>query len=32
MSRQDAYKVLCDMGGKLEGPLVRAFRSIALKG
>jgi putative nucleotidyltransferase with HDIG domain len=32
MSRHDAYKVLCDMGGKLEGPLVKAFRSVALKG
>jgi len=32
MSRQHAYKVLCDMGGKLEGPLVRAFQSVALKG
>jgi putative nucleotidyltransferase with HDIG domain len=32
MSRQDAYKVLCDMGGKLEGPLVKAFQSVALKG
>ncbi len=30
MSRQDAYKILCDMEGKLELPLVRAFRSIAL--
>jgi putative nucleotidyltransferase with HDIG domain len=30
MSRQDAYKVLCDMDGKLEGALVRAFRSVAL--
>jgi HD-GYP domain-containing protein (c-di-GMP phosphodiesterase class II) len=32
MSRQQAYKVLCDMGGKLEGPLVKAFQSVALKG
>lgn len=32
MSRQDAYKILCDMNGKLEGPLVRAFRSVALTG
>ncbi len=32
MSRQDAYKILCDMGGKLEGPLVKAFRSVALSG
>jgi putative nucleotidyltransferase with HDIG domain len=30
MSRQDAYKILCDMDGKLEGALVRAFRSVAL--
>jgi putative nucleotidyltransferase with HDIG domain len=30
MSRQDAYKVLCDMGGKLELPLVKAFRKVAL--
>jgi putative nucleotidyltransferase with HDIG domain len=32
MSRQDAYNILCSMDGKLEGPLVRAFRSIALAG
>ena len=32
MSRPDAYKVLCDMDGKLEGALVRAFRGVALKG
>jgi len=32
MSRQDAYKVLCEMNGKLEAPLVRAFRSVALNG
>jgi HD-GYP domain-containing protein (c-di-GMP phosphodiesterase class II) len=30
MSRQDAYKILCGMDGKLEGALVRAFRSVAL--
>jgi HD-GYP domain-containing protein (c-di-GMP phosphodiesterase class II) len=30
MSRRDAYKVLCDMDGKLEGPLVKAFEGIAL--
>jgi putative nucleotidyltransferase with HDIG domain len=30
MSRQDAYKTLCDMGGKLEVPLVKAFRNVAL--
>jgi HD-GYP domain-containing protein (c-di-GMP phosphodiesterase class II) len=32
MSRQDAYNVLCDMDGKLEAPLVKAFQSVALKG
>lgn len=32
MSRHEAYKVLCDMNGKLEGVLVRAFRSVALNG
>lgn len=32
MSRQDAYQVLCDMDGKLEKPLVKAFRSVALRG
>lgn len=32
MSRHDAYKILCDMNGKLEGALVRAFRSVALNG
>ena len=30
MPRQDAYQILCGMEGKLEGPLVRAFRKIAL--
>lgn len=30
MSRQDAYKILCGMDGKLEGALVRAFRRVAL--
>jgi putative nucleotidyltransferase with HDIG domain len=30
MSRQDAYKVLCDMDGKLELPLVKAFRNVAM--
>ena len=30
MSRRDAYKILCDMEGKLELPLVRAFRKVAL--
>jgi HD-GYP domain-containing protein (c-di-GMP phosphodiesterase class II) len=29
MSRQDAYKILCDMDGKLEQPLVKAFRAVA---
>jgi putative nucleotidyltransferase with HDIG domain len=32
MSRQDAYKILCDMDGKLERSLVRAFRNVALTG
>lgn len=30
MSRENAYKVLCDMGGKLETALVREFRRSAL--
>jgi len=30
MPRQNAYKILCDMDGKLERPLVKAFRSVAL--
>jgi putative nucleotidyltransferase with HDIG domain len=30
MSRQDAYKILCEMEGKLELPLVKAFRPVAL--
>jgi putative nucleotidyltransferase with HDIG domain len=30
MPRRDAYKILCDMDGKLELPLVKAFRPIAL--
>jgi putative nucleotidyltransferase with HDIG domain len=30
LSRQDAYQVLCDMEGKLELPLVKAFRKVAL--
>lgn len=30
ISRQDAYKILCGMDGKLERPLVKAFRNIAL--
>jgi putative nucleotidyltransferase with HDIG domain len=32
MSRQDAYKILCDMDGKLEKALVKAFAGVALKG
>jgi len=32
MPRQDAYKFLCDMDGKLELSLVKAFRSVALVG
>jgi putative nucleotidyltransferase with HDIG domain len=30
MLRQDAYKSLCDMDGKLERSLVKAFRHVAL--
>jgi len=30
MPRQNAYKILCDMDGKLERSLVKAFRSVAL--
>ena len=30
MSRQEAYKILCTMDGKLERPLVKAFRRSAL--
>jgi hypothetical protein len=30
MSRQKAYDVLGDMGGKVEQALVRAFRPVAL--
>ncbi|HXO69166.1 MAG TPA: HD domain-containing phosphohydrolase, partial [Bradyrhizobium sp.] len=30
MSRQDAYKVLCGMGGKLERALVKAFWNVAI--
>jgi putative nucleotidyltransferase with HDIG domain len=29
MPRQDAYKLLCDMEGKLELSLVKAFRNVA---
>jgi len=32
MPRQDAYKFLCDMDGKLERSLVKAFRNVALVG
>ena len=31
MARQDAYKILCAMDGKLERSLVKAFRNVALK-
>jgi putative nucleotidyltransferase with HDIG domain len=30
MSRAVAYKILCDLDGKLEQPLVKAFRNVAL--
>ena len=30
MSRQDAYRILCGMEGKLETSLLRAFRNVAL--
>ncbi|MET0677174.1 MAG: HD domain-containing phosphohydrolase [Bradyrhizobium sp.] len=30
MSREDAYRILCGMEGKLEGALVKAFRKVAL--
>src|SRR3982074_2775557 len=30
MPRQNAYKILCGMDGKLERPLVKAFRNVAL--
>jgi putative nucleotidyltransferase with HDIG domain len=30
MSREDAYRILCGMEGKLEGALVKAFRNVAL--
>ncbi|MBX9648369.1 MAG: HD domain-containing protein [Xanthobacteraceae bacterium] len=29
--RHTAYQILCDMGGKLEGSLVKAFAHVALK-
>ncbi len=31
MTRQDAYKILCGMDGKLENSLVKAFRNVALR-
>jgi putative nucleotidyltransferase with HDIG domain len=30
MPRQNAYKILCGMDGKLERPLLKAFRNVAL--
>jgi HD-GYP domain-containing protein (c-di-GMP phosphodiesterase class II) len=30
MPRAQAYEILCGMRGKLEGPLVAAFRNVAL--
>ena len=30
LSRADAYNILCDMNGKLEKPLVSAFKAVAL--
>ena len=30
MSRAEAYEILCGMRGKLEGPLVVAFKEVAL--
>ncbi len=30
VSNQDAYRILCDMDGKLEAALLRAFRSVAM--
>jgi HD-GYP domain-containing protein (c-di-GMP phosphodiesterase class II) len=30
MPRHTAYQILCDMNGKLEGSLVKAFRNVAL--
>jgi putative nucleotidyltransferase with HDIG domain len=32
MPRQNAYKILCGMDGKLEQSLVKAFRGVALSG
>ena len=31
MPRETAYEILMGMKGKLEGPLVEAFREVALK-
>ena len=31
-ARHTAYLILCDMGGKLEGSLVKAFKNVALTG
>jgi len=31
MSREDAYEILQSMHGKLEKPLVAAFKDVALK-
>ena len=30
MPRDTAYQILCDMNGKLEASLVKAFRNVAL--
>ena len=30
MPRHTAYQILCDMDGKLENSLVKAFRNVAL--
>jgi HD-GYP domain-containing protein (c-di-GMP phosphodiesterase class II) len=30
MTRPKAYEILCEMRGKLEAPLVGAFREVAL--
>ena len=30
MARQNAYKILCEMDGKLERSLVKAFQNVAL--
>jgi len=32
MPRQQAYDILCDMRGRLESPLINAFRAVALVG